>query len=380
MTGLINRLIWVWPKWDVENHEEIYTNIPVRLGWFYDENEADNRSFCMCATLNQTYICRSMTDFGMGKDDNGFDMPIDQCRIKRTLIFEEVAEPYAVKYFREKFSLDDPGHVLLDIDEDYYGCTYAVMPLLNANVSLKSVKQINKRASALFCPKTTKQDHNTDRLLFILIDLLRQYKKCSTDKTLTHPAPCKNLTDQYIRSYFASELIRKNGSSFINICRLTFTTLPKIITSILKVLNKLSSRQLETLQEVGFCSFTSPKTYLNEDGFTICMGANTPARTAVLVHSPTVSENRKRSRTLQTILNSIPNFLPKVITVARSVRDGYTPKVYFEDIEKDVLSILKSRFNDISIHYDMDLLGGVNGWPARRRALVQEIEQYQHSS
>jgi hypothetical protein len=133
-----------------------------------------------------------------------------------------------------------------------------------------------------------------------------------------------------------------------------------------------SIKQIRALQETGFCSHTSTKTFRTDQStprFGICKGSNTPQDTAVLEHTPTLTELATRSVLLKGLLKKLTDHSVKLVTVSRSVRDGYTPRQFFERIEANVLNGLNESFHgQIDLHYDRELLGGKPGWPARHKA------------
>ena len=58
-----------------------------------------------------------------------------------------------------------------------------------------------------------------------------------------------------------------------------------------------------------------------------------------------------------------------MLQLCRSFRDGYTSKEFFPQIEKNILSSLKETHPSFNtVHYDPLLLGGPDGWFARKHA------------
>jgi len=58
---------------------------------------------------------------------------------------------------------------------------------------------------------------------------------------------------------------------------------------------------------------------------------------------------------------------PLLVTVCRSVRDGYTPRSLAAHIETGILSALRRqrRSGTMTVIYDNDLLAGRGGWDNR---------------
>lgn len=130
----------------------------------------------------------------------------------------------------------------------------------------------------------------------------------------------------------------------------------------------LSAKQIATLKKIGFCLTTTINSYLplTNPGFQICMGSNTPVDSMVLAHRPTKNETILRTSTLLKILNSLHR--PRLVTVCRSVRDGYTPRFQYYLIEHGVMKAISSVFSNVKVHYDPWLLGGKHGWPHRHKS------------
>ena len=130
----------------------------------------------------------------------------------------------------------------------------------------------------------------------------------------------------------------------------------------------IPTAQLKAILEIGFCMQTSPRSY-SDPGFQICHGANPPNSTVVTVHMPGENELRLRLSRLRRLVEAKSYPTPSMVTLCRSVRDGYSPVPYFSKIEKSVLSsILNSRAGvRYNVVYDKNLLGGKKGWPSRNR-------------
>ena len=108
-----------------------------------------------------------------------------------------------------------------------------------------------------------------------------------------------------------------------------------------------------------------PHSQTGSSNFTICHGATGPDNSLITQHIPTRREIEQQTLKLQKILTLLPK--PKHVTVCRSFRDGYVPKDFFPQIERNILSSIKKVFpNFNSVHYDSHLLGGPQGWEAFR--------------
>ena len=134
------------------------------------------------------------------------------------------------------------------------------------------------------------------------------------------------------------------------------------MTRIVSTLNGYTPIQLGLLYKLGFCmESTIGVTRGRLHNFGICHGATGPQNSHLTQHITTPAEMDEWSRRLQRIIRLLPT--PKHVNVARSTRDGFTPKEFRPYIEWDILTSIKKIFPGYStVHYDPDLLGGASGW------------------
>ncbi|KAL3876971.1 hypothetical protein ACJMK2_034743 [Sinanodonta woodiana] len=365
MAGLISKVIWVWPHWDQVNHESKHRKYHMQIGWAA-VNDPQNpgqkmKTFCMCQTNGTESECMYQST----ESEEGWagkKIPAESCHVRKGFNVEEVHELQAMKVFNDKDLILKTDNVILDIDEDFYGCTYAIQPLLDANVTLSMVKEMDNLIENIFCPKTTEHEKNSDKLLWEVIENIKLKRKCKQTRT------CKLEKLNVLKGLLNSLQTANNIKTCENQGKLRL----KLVTLLVKQLENLTDTQLDAMQETGFCSSTTPKTLpiFGARMFGICYGANTPNDTAVITYMPPLKEVEKRTMILQKLLSKINKFSPKLVTLCRSMRDGYTPRKFFHQIEKDILhSLSVSMQQDLIIHYDKDLLGGVKGWPNRHKKI-----------
>ena len=145
---------------------------------------------------------------------------------------------------------------------------------------------------------------------------------------------------------------------------------------IVKTLKGYTSKQLELLYKIGFCmeskiGVTSKRLHF----FGICHGMTGPQSPHIVEHIPTTEEVDKQLLKLQEILSLLPK--PRLVTVARSIRNGFTPRELFPYFEWDILTSVQKNFPGYhSVHYDSDLLGGPPGWLLRLNSEVSEHSGY----
>ena len=367
MAGLITRIIWVWPEWDRENHKEDYAMSTVKLGWTQvNTTDSPHREvmFCMCQKTEDNFECI----YPKGNDEEGivevFIEPED-CHIKKVALVEEIHEQKAITFLKKRDWLSESENVMLDIDEDFFGCSYVIKPLLDTNISMDTVKAIDENLRVIVCPKTTTHEEETNRIILKVVSLIRQQKLCSFRRT---PNCLKTIGSTSKAAKFLTKLLTEaHESNKTNFCfyRGKRVNYPYYANLFVKGLSELTTEQLKLIYEIGFCSTTTPKTLrvFGEPEFGLCYGANTPLESAVTEFNPTVDDITERTEILGNLFTQLMNYSPRFVTLCRSVRDGYTPRKHFTRIENDTLTTLSDAFGSIKLHYDKDLLGGKKGRP-----------------
>ena len=282
---------------------------------------------------------------------------------------EGVSEAKAIELLNTDDWITSKDSVILDIDEDYYGCETVLQTLENFNITLDAVKNLSARIQYLLCPVTVVQETASDDFYNMLIEIILEMK-----------SKCKNVfmhdgcTDLHIHNAVVGMIPDLLDSAYKQYSGVIFCNGNDdrmnglMVQTLLNYLVKFTSSQLKVLSEVGVCFETAVSSFIeSSDGLRLCHGSNLPNETVVLYHTPTPKEVQERSKNLHAILHS-KSFRPRIVTICRSVRDDYTPRRYFHKIEGDILKVLHESFSDIhwaTVFYDKHLLGGKHGWPRR---------------
>ena len=372
MAGLITRTIWVWPEWDRKNHEKDYTKSEVKLGWMLGNNTESNQkrklTFCMCQNTGIKIECMYLQE---GEEDGVEEVLIEPetCHIKNTVQVEEINEAIAVSLLNKEQWIQQSENVILDIDEDFFGCSYVIKPLLDANASFDALKRIDEYLMRIVCPLSTTHETNANKIMLDFVSLLLLRKSCQTD--LINISECNNVDlNVNPETHLVQLLSNAKERNEINLCSKNVKS-PRLLVFIKRFINglsKLTTEQLKIIHQIGFCSSTTPKT-LDIYGlpeFRLCYGANTPLESAVTEFNPTLDNVNNRAKIFRSIMLNLKQHSPKFVTLCRSVRDGYTPRNFFTTIENEILSSLKETFPHIKLHYDKDLLDGAAGRPNKQ--------------
>lgn len=376
ISGLIKRVIWIWPEWDKKNHNSSYSVQHNQIG-IANVKRRDNTQyevFCICEFQQKSSLYNCYYPDYESDNATAISIPKNKCRVQRTYTVEEIQENVAVKYVNNAKWLLNNEEIILDLDEDYYGCVYASQPLLDLGVKEVELKHINNYLDKLICPKSLAQERYVDNILTTALDLFKRFYTCQNPKqpvAINKNCPKLAKITSEVNAYL-QKILWQNKK--IHLCSKQHHAVKYAISEIIHSFQKLGIKQLKAMQRVGFCLNTSPKTYkvTFPPRYGICMGANTPSDSSVLIHNPTRKEITERTATLQNILKSLKAKSVKFVTICRSSRDGYTPRRFFKLIESDIMASLNKTFNNNCVaHYDGGLLGGIKGWISRPKIVIK---------
>ncbi|XP_071107215.1 uncharacterized protein [Haliotis cracherodii] len=377
-TGLIKRYIWVWPPWDGADALSDHHIAKAKLGTVFREDQNGNMIEDICGCF-QTYpedlvlprgehcFMPNITDLYSENEEVSIDKERCKIRVDDALV-EIVSEEKAIALMKTGNWITSHDSVILDIDEDYYGCEAAVQPLFDVKVTQKMLNWIEFFVGHIFCPTQPSQELEADKFFSNLLDKVIDVKVMCKQRPNVSPL-CRD--DKAMRKHlfksvdaiFQTVVDRKLRRALCGSDNLTKVAL----RGLMKRFSSYSIVQLKAVKENGICFFMTPRTLDAVQGMRTCDGFNRPNETVVTFHTPTTEEVSFRTSQLRVMLGAA-EIQPGVVTVCRSMRDGYTPRKYFHVIEKDVLGVLKDVFqsvDDTAIFYDPYLLGGTFGWPNR---------------
>lgn len=381
LTGLVSRYIWVWPPWDAENHENEHLVYDVYVGR-YTLSPPDKlyTGLCVCVQQKDAEGNDQNTDgklqmecwnHNAGIEDIADSPAIEssQCSVRFKGVVEKVSEARALELLQRGGWITDKDKLLLDIDEDYYGCESSIMPLYQANLSQTFIDTLSEIIVKLFCIETVSQEYYSDKFYRLFLKILLHFltNKCDYEDD-QDVKPC--LSDFDVDKAMLDMIPGLIDSIQDLLCDYGPRVSHIMMQTLIRLLEDLSTKQLQALAYVGICLQTAPTNYYFYDvGMHICHGFNTPENTQVLFHVPSLEERLNRTVKLGALLSYLPAE-PQVVTVCRSVRDGYTPWNLSSIIEDDILTALQKSFKhvtDKSFYYDENLLGGKTGWPNRNK-------------
>ncbi len=111
----------------------------------------------------------------------------------------------------------------------------------------------------------------------------------------------------------------------------------------------------------------------------VCQGVLLPDDPSVYQHSPTDMETQQRAALLEmTLQSSSVAQSMRLVTVARSIREGYTPREQVDYIEELLhTSLVYSQEEGVvEVMYDRGLLGGAWGWSDRYKPNIEDVVDF----
>lgn len=388
MTGLVSRFIWIWPTWDRDRTSRAasHESQTVELGWFSTDESSKKADFCRCDSVPVDAGAGGMTlrrcAYNNETSDEEMTMSPERCRVKISYMSESVSADHAIDRLTASpgwIAAHDVGGVIIDIDEDFFGCESPSDQLAdrlgNELGGWRNVELIDAALARFLCPHSAEDESAADRLARRLVGLVMDL--CQRRRTADRCRP--SALDALVRSAFVGR-----PSMF---CRKTVAEIRATWTSLAEILVLVPPAHLKNVLDVGFCLNTAPRTHNfgrepNNGDFIVCYGANEPNSTLVYRHTPSHVELDAQLRSFDRLVTELlsqtkdltgrdgsDRRLALLVTVCRSVRDGYTPRFLAGRIEHGILSALRRHrgTGSLTIVYDKDLLSGREGWNSRPR-------------
>jgi hypothetical protein len=371
MSGLFKKVIWVWPSWDEDTHEG--DDITQRFGGgvtvFSGKNKYEQQ-FCECqysvdskTKKDCQYVNRTM--FSMDADYDGSPIEAKYRDVKADIVLQQLVDYSALNELIGGKLVGKDESLLLDIDEDFFGCVLRGHSLVDAGIPWNAVEELDDIMNDIFCPRATAQEHVAHSFMQVILALIIKHCKSSEEASVSCVTPRNPKSKEFATA--VNRVVRGYLKKGI-FCDLSKEERQRRMEMMLEYFVQLTVPQIRACADLGFCMATSPRSY-EGGGFHLCHGANEPNTTVVTQHLPGENELGLRLERLHRMLTVGKYPTPGMVTLCRSVRDGYTAVKYFKDIEENVLDSIHDSRKDVhfNVIYDINLLGGVKGWPTRKR-------------
>lgn len=350
MKSLIDHIIWVQPSWRNESASNRYlrtyagvTNTKNYLGLF---------SPCICQQMVYKKI-KKKTPFECfmlnRESEDNIDIELKECKMIRSYIVIMVNEDRFIKSVK----LNNVKNLFVDIDEDYFGVESGVKTYINQGLKYQTILQVNQMFSLLFCPKSMYEEQILNIEVQNLFSAIFGYSKKHGFKN-----------DHHYR-YEIQELLFDNISKYF--CKTITDTTSTVVHQVTDVISLFVKEEIKALSKVKYCLANSPQLLNETTRFILCHGTIHPQDTLNQIHISNHTEIIKRGEQLELMLDFIYQHKePHFFTIARSLRDGYTPRFQQRFIEETVLKAvthsIRKHGKTERIIYDKYLVFGKKGW------------------
>lgn len=373
MTGLVSKVIWIYPSWDKDQKEpELQREVNFGHASIRFRSVRETR-LCNCIkemeSKSKDHQC-FVVHFEDKKPNLRAEMSISSKRCKLSKMFSSIhlRDSTALEKLATGSLIDDDEAVILDINEDFFGSESGIIQMNEAGVPTDTVIQVNAKLKELFCPRFIKHESAADTLMKDVFALM--LKVCNWDKSFIK---CELSFGELQRK--TMEMLSNTFKSFPSLfCGKSDGDIQPAWDNLLGMLHATPYLRLRALLDMGVCLNTSPETFgfieEEEGAIVICHGLNFPNSTGGYLHIPSDREITHREHILKDLFTQVHSITqPKLITLSRSIRDGFTPRNISTQIEGSILRSLSHsdvvRDANLRVEYSKNLLGGQKGWNAR---------------
>ncbi|CAL1541924.1 unnamed protein product [Lymnaea stagnalis] len=405
LTGFVDHVIWVWPQWDRQNHDSDWSHVIIDVQMGYTKVKVDTEmtgyknDLCSCWKIRELeesnrektpqdslWECHRR-NFSEVEAEKGPQISKLDCMIHATAVLEVMSEAVATVELPKIYPASSSAGVILDIDEDFYGCWSDMIPLQKSGMAEKSVELLSDLIADVLCADTAREEVVADMFYTALVNMVINLKSESCEvigqQLRDQNKHCK--TSLEVSNYIIENIptllgyLKKEGHEIL-LCHEEEKLQGLYLQSMMQLLLNFSMKELRLLSDLGICFKVSPSSrYFAQGGLLhVCMGENTPARTKVSFHLPSEVEITTQTVSLRKIITAVFK-KPDLVTICRSVRDGYTPKQFHQVIESNILTSISHIYRSAHVenaHYDTNLLGGRLGWAQRSRIWTEKLLKY----
>ena len=345
LAGLINRVIWIQPGW--LHPKNTHSNQTGLIGTVIPGKGRESGEGKLCFCYQNKKTCGYFTF-----QNKQIKIPRKACRKLKSFSYQAISETLVSKTFKAENL--KKNRVILDIDEDYFGVESGVQMLMNAGVPLDTIYVIDELLAQLFCPKSIMAEEALDkelRMMFSSFHVLFFKKK-------KKPSTTRRIVLKHVSKY----LCHKNDS----------TSLQPFVSYLD---SKMTMSIASALSNTKYCLFnslqlkTENKWHENNklSDFSLCHGVLFPGDEVNEIFVDTRDGIEKRGENLSKMLDFIfESVTPNLITVARSLRDGYVPRRQQRFIEHNIRKAIETNLSKRKIKsemiFDENLVGGKEGW------------------
>jgi len=358
--GLLERVVWVVPSWDREVGKRKSPVSEQRGRVEIGTVSGHPKRACSCQIL-QDVQPRVKQRAPECEDATGSGIRQERCEIDIVIPYRVISEAAVLGKSHEGLATWEDDHqegpVILDIDEDYFGCESPARQLHKKGKW--SIKHLRKAKELMqpFCVADAAAEAAVNEQLQMAV----------TEHVLRQPRPQGELPPEWD----SSKALCKGTKSG------TFKEhVKKFIKHVKHAVKKGASA--EYLLRYGFC--THPESF-GKAGYhavkkgkqprkvemEVCLGASSATERSgdrVVLHTPSPERVDRMLENFGKIIWKLSNV--QMVTICRSSRDGYTARHLFKQTEAGILKHLSEYATgigmDLGVVYDEDLFMGAAGW------------------
>lgn len=250
---------------------------------------------------------------------------------------------------RCNISITFRSDVILDIDVDFLNFTDASKFLVQANITRYDVEDLDSNLSRLFCPKNGSGETVIDKRITQFINNVMIFKNDG------HPFSKYNSTKlyNYGKKYFQTRTMEWLPYT----CAVTEIQKNLFLSRFLRSVVTFTVPQLEAIKKTGFCMNNVQQNVkkLPIKEFHVCTGENYRFNKQSFHLDP--GKLKERIMNFMDTLTHITKLPVKLVTVCRSVRDGFTTRATEPHFERLILKGLQRKLAHTKLFYDQNLLG-----------------------
>ncbi|XP_066928821.1 UPF0489 protein C5orf22 homolog [Clytia hemisphaerica] len=349
LTGFVDRIIWVQPDWLSQDLAEIQV---VYVGYTINKHDPkETKTSCMC---NKDYR-KSDKKFSKwlcfylaaAVENQTVFVSQDNCLKVQPMRFFMFSETV----FKQVFQVGSlkAGHVIIDIDEDYFGVEGGVQKMIDGGIPKEVIRNIDNLMPDLFCVNSIMAEQ---RLNKAVQTMFYELYISSEKSTLEH---LKETVMKHTQKYFCGRNDALTFERFTN------------------YLQKHTNKEiLRTLASTKYCLFESLQLQVDKrldagHEFALCHGTIYPENTLNDLFTDSKNGIETRRDNLSKMLDFIyASTQPCLITIARSLRDGYVPREQQRFIERNVRKAVDQTLRKVKMTsqtiFDENLVFGEKGW------------------
>ncbi|KAM7535789.1 hypothetical protein Aperf_G00000103531 [Anoplocephala perfoliata] len=359
--NIIRSAYLILPTWTSKRNSAFNGSIGLTRMNFTDDNK-----LCLCLNSSQSGEECYARDF----ESEGNDLIIkpDDCNPRlasyRHVELTSWRASSGILYHQLKKDLT-PAPLIVDIDEDFFGVQLPSAVLMQHDWDLVDFFEVSLLLREMFCPPAELTGAEE-----IAID--SWFQQTVTSLTKAHcfdSSRCLYFYDNSSLSASCKDEILRAASTLNP--RWSCPNAESVIFHMIRLAMLLSSypiQSLNVLMDAGICLEVASRTYQTQPHIGLCLGHNYPGASAVPEFVPPYKEIVVLARNLTRILKAALPRKPAVVTIARSVRDGYSIRKSQPLVELVIKMVLKRVYNltEENFHYSEFLAGGQRGWAERR--------------